>query len=124
MSLNSVDSKMSPHSRHSTNSASSSRATICTRGCLHSLAETLSGDCGGGLGVINPGDHKKPGEAAVRFTGNWRYFSVTLGLVKSFRKSRRGTGFHSPVRSTMCFLRERQPDHDKYDRKDRHPINH
>jgi hypothetical protein len=90
MSLNSLDSKMSPHSRHSTNSASSSRATICTRGCLHSLAGTLSGDCGGGLGVINPGDHEKPGKAAVRLTGNWRYFSVTLGLVKSFRKSQCG----------------------------------
>jgi hypothetical protein len=53
---------------------------------LHSSVGTLSGDCGGGLGVINPGDHKKPGEAAVSFTGNWRYFSVTLGLVKSFRQ--------------------------------------
>jgi hypothetical protein len=59
---------------------------------LHSSVGTLSGDCGGGLGVINPGDHKKPGEAAVSFTGNWRYFSVTLGLVKSFRQSWRVTG--------------------------------
>lgn|SRR5580704_67339 len=35
MSLNSLDSKTSPHSRHSTYSESSSRLTICTRGCLH-----------------------------------------------------------------------------------------
>src|SRR5882724_1455283 len=35
MSLNSLDSKTSPHSWHSTNSASSSRATTRTRGCLH-----------------------------------------------------------------------------------------
>src|SRR5579864_4786034 len=35
MSLNSLDSKISPHSLHSTNSESSSRLTICTRGCLH-----------------------------------------------------------------------------------------
>ena len=34
MSLNSLDSKISPHSLHSTNSESSSRLTICTRGCL------------------------------------------------------------------------------------------
>src|SRR6266704_7120897 len=34
MSLNSLDSKTSPHSWHSTNSASSSRATTRTRGCL------------------------------------------------------------------------------------------
>ena len=34
MSLNSLDSKISPHSLHSTNSDSSSRLTICTRGCL------------------------------------------------------------------------------------------
>ena len=38
MSLNSLDSKISPHSWHSTNSESSSRATICTRGCLHGSA--------------------------------------------------------------------------------------
>src|ERR1700737_1775202 len=35
MSLNSLDSKISPHSLHSTNSESSSRLTTCTRGCLH-----------------------------------------------------------------------------------------
>src|SRR4029077_19209462 len=34
MSRNSVASKMSPHSSHSTYSASSSRETIRTRGCL------------------------------------------------------------------------------------------
>src|ERR1039458_8693309 len=34
MSLNSLDSNISPHSLHSTNSDSSSRLTICTRGQL------------------------------------------------------------------------------------------
>src|SRR5258708_2618274 len=35
ISLNSLEAKTSPHSRHATNSASSSRATMRTRGCLH-----------------------------------------------------------------------------------------
>jgi hypothetical protein len=38
MSLNSLDSKTSPHSWHSTNSASSSRATTRTRGCLQDFS--------------------------------------------------------------------------------------
>src|SRR2546423_11938992 len=38
MSLNSLESKTSPHSWHSTNSASSSRATTRTRGCLQSFS--------------------------------------------------------------------------------------
>src|SRR5262249_8301561 len=42
MSLNSLDSKTSPHSRHSTYSASSSRLTICTRGCLHTVVICFS----------------------------------------------------------------------------------
>src|SRR4051794_40045885 len=37
MSLNSLESKTSPHSLHSTYSASSSRDTICTRRCLHMI---------------------------------------------------------------------------------------
>src|SRR5205807_2188427 len=37
MSLNSLESKTSPHSWHSTNSASSSRATTRTRGCRQSF---------------------------------------------------------------------------------------
>src|SRR5437016_6277424 len=37
MSLNSLESKTSPHSWHSTNSASSSRATMRTRGCLQTF---------------------------------------------------------------------------------------
>src|SRR5205085_5151972 len=41
MSLNSLASKTSPHSLHSTNSLSSSRATTCTRGCLHWLCMLL-----------------------------------------------------------------------------------
>src|SRR5580700_2531796 len=94
MSLNSLDSKISPHSRHSTNSASSSRATICTRGCLHSFMVLLfSGGCDGGIEVINPGGHGRPGEAEVRFSGNWRYFSLTGWLVKFFsQKIRHGLG--------------------------------
>jgi hypothetical protein len=55
MSLNSLESNMSPHSRHSTNSESSSRDTIWTRGCLHSfIVLLLSEVCGGEIGVINP----------------------------------------------------------------------
>src|SRR2546423_759583 len=38
MSLNSLESKTSPHSWHSTNSASSSRATTRTRGCLQTCS--------------------------------------------------------------------------------------
>src|SRR5579871_1733484 len=54
MSLNSLDSKISPHSLHSTNSDSSSRLTICTRGCLHGcFLSTLCG-VGDGLEVIDP----------------------------------------------------------------------
>jgi hypothetical protein len=56
MSLNSLDSKISPHSLHSTNSESSSRATICTRGCLHGALSLLFSGLGDGEdGVINPG---------------------------------------------------------------------
>src|SRR5438477_5826689 len=54
MSLNSLDSKTSRHSRHSTYSASSSRETICTRGCWHGfsiglfcgVALVADGNCG------------------------------------------------------------------------------
>jgi len=54
MSFNSLDSKTSPHSWHSTYSDSSSRETICTRGCLHSSGLTFCwGDRDGWLGVIN-----------------------------------------------------------------------
>src|SRR5215813_13477268 len=55
MSLNSLDSKTSPHSLHSTNSTSSSRATICTRGCLHGFIVLFLSGTDGGVGVINPG---------------------------------------------------------------------
>src|SRR4051812_23613150 len=54
MSLNSLDSKISPHSLHSTYSESSSRETICTRGCLHGGLGTFAAAEGGGMGVINP----------------------------------------------------------------------
>ena len=68
MSLNSLDSKISPHSRHSTNSSSSWRATICTRGCLHFSMSFLSlrGACEGGMGVINPGCESQPRTAGKR----------------------------------------------------------
>src|SRR5580698_2233072 len=54
MSLNSLDSKISPHSLHSTNSDSSSRLTICTRGCLQGCFTSTV--CGGrdDLEVIDP----------------------------------------------------------------------
>jgi hypothetical protein len=46
MSLNSLDSKTSPHSWHSTNSASSSRATTRTRVCRQGFSVTVfSGGC-------------------------------------------------------------------------------
>src|ERR1019366_1094400 len=54
MSFNSLDSKTSPHSWHSTYSDSSSRETICTRGCLHCSGLTFfCGECDGWLCVIN-----------------------------------------------------------------------
>src|SRR2546426_12098591 len=46
ISLNSLDSNTSPHSRHSTNSESSSRDTMRTRGCLHSAVASLLGNWG------------------------------------------------------------------------------
>src|ERR1035438_4719564 len=44
MSLNSLDSNISPHSLHSTNSDSSSRLTICTRGCLQGCFASRLGE--------------------------------------------------------------------------------
>src|SRR5208337_3570203 len=55
MSLNSLDSKISPHSLHSTNSASSSRLTICTRGCLQGCCAAALCGAEGDFDVINPG---------------------------------------------------------------------
>src|SRR5207245_10893095 len=55
LSLNALDSNTAPHSRHSTNSESSSRDTMRTRGCLHSAMLLLfSGTEDGGIGFINP----------------------------------------------------------------------
>src|SRR4051812_48849169 len=72
MSLNSLDSKISPHSLHSTNSESSSRATIWTRGCLQgALSVFFSGSGDDGDGVINPGS-SFPGIRQRDFAGNWR----------------------------------------------------
>ena len=58
ISLNSLDSNMSPHSLHSTYSESSSRETICTSGCLQSsrlifcCESCCLEDCEGWLGII------------------------------------------------------------------------
>ena len=49
MSRNSSESKISPHSRHSTNSVSSCRETTRTLGCLHAVAIDLWPDA-----VIKP----------------------------------------------------------------------
>src|SRR5580698_1036556 len=65
MSLNSLDSKISPHSLHSTNSDSSSRLTICTRGCLQGWRCTTFCGGAGNLGVINPEGHEKKHEAWI-----------------------------------------------------------
>ena len=76
MSLNSLDSKTSRHSWHSTYSVSSSRETICTRGCLHgSGAAFFWGDGEGWLGVIN--------SLAVHLDGIddlWRFGVILLRL--------------------------------------------
>ncbi len=54
MSFNSLDSKTSPHTWHSTYSDSSSRETICTCGCLHCSGLTFFWEDGEGwLSVIN-----------------------------------------------------------------------
>jgi len=54
MSFNSLDSKTSPHSWHSTYSDSSSRETICTCGCLQCSGLTFfREECEGWPGVIN-----------------------------------------------------------------------
>ena len=54
ISLNSLDSNMSPHSLHSTNSESSSRETIWTCGCLQSSLLTFClGGWEGWFGVID-----------------------------------------------------------------------
>ncbi len=81
MSLNSLDSKISPHSLHSTNSESASRLTICTRGCLQGCGGPALGRAEGGLTVINP-------EAPLHLTteGEFaaisRYCRTALPLVK------------------------------------------
>ena len=87
MSLNSLDSKISPHSLHSTNSESSSRATIWTRGCLHgAILLFFSGSGDGEDGVINPG-FGFPVALVGHFARNWRYFRPASPVVKSFHRS-------------------------------------
>jgi hypothetical protein len=88
ISLNSLDSKMSPHSMHSTNSLSSSRATICTRGCLHVAMLLLFSRGDGGIGFINPGGHSSPSGPGGEITRSWRYCSLTFWLVKSPKQNR------------------------------------
>src|SRR5437660_479291 len=59
MSWNSLDSKISRHSRHSTNSLSCCRATICTLGCgqgaLGVEAGLVEGTVAAGCGETEPG---------------------------------------------------------------------
>ena len=77
MSFNSLDSKTSPHSWHSTYSDSSSRETICTRGCLHCSGATFFwADCDGWLSVINFVDCSTL-ERKWAFSPNFRYFAAT-----------------------------------------------
>src|SRR5579863_8301490 len=80
ISLSSLYSKISPHSRHSTNSASSSRLTIRTRGCLQGCF--LSALCGGegDFAVINPEVSSKSRRG--RFAGISRYFRPAWRVVK------------------------------------------
>src|ERR1700730_14044760 len=83
MSSNSLDSKMSPHSRHSTNSASSSRLTICTRGCLQGCWLVPLGIFKGGFEVINPKVLPSSAEEGHSFAGISRYCRTGSSLVKS-----------------------------------------
>src|SRR5436309_13025815 len=79
MSLNSLESKISPHSLHSTNSDSSSRLTICTRGCLQGCFMFFAFSREGvGFEVINPEGPRRRG----RFSRNFWYFRPGLRLVK------------------------------------------
>src|SRR3954465_15038238 len=82
MSLNSLDSKISPHSLHSTYSESSSRDTICTRGCLHGCAGGFAVADGGGMGVINPVYAPGPGGQG-KSPEIGRIFSFVRAVVKS-----------------------------------------
>ena len=70
MSLNSLDSKTSRHSRHSTYSASSSRETICTRGCRQGwFTELLGvgafGEAEGWFEFIYPGNALARGPTGI-----------------------------------------------------------
>lgn len=78
MSLNSLDSKISPHSLHSTYSESSSRDTICTRGCLHGGLGTFAEADGGGIGVINPVYERPAREGRAKL----RKLAVFLALAR------------------------------------------
>ncbi len=82
MSLNSLDSKISPHSLHSTNSESSSRPTICTRGCLQGCLASGAGGGAGDFGVINPEGSLKKHNAECCFCRNSRYFRPARRVVK------------------------------------------
>src|SRR5215469_12512895 len=88
MSLNSLDSKISPHSLHSTNSESSSRLTICTRGCLQAcFISTLLGE-GCGVEVINPGGCPLTVDGQ-NFAGISRYCKTAIDVVKPPSVTRR-----------------------------------
>ena len=82
MSLNSLDSKISPHSLHSTYSESSSRDTICTRGCLQGCAGGFVGAAGGGMGVINPVNERPAREGKGKTPEIGRILSLGEAVVK------------------------------------------
>src|ERR1039458_2330092 len=81
-SLNSLDSKISPHSLHSTNSDSSSRLTICTRGCLQGCFMSRLWAGGVDFEVINPKRFER-NQIGGSFRWNFRYFRPAWRVVKS-----------------------------------------
>lgn len=89
ISRNSLDSKTSPHSLHSTYSVSSSRETISTCGCLHFSRRTLGWvGCEGWLGVIrlakcsfSSGILRNLLELAVFWGGPFRMSSPQVGQI-------------------------------------------
>src|SRR5216684_1028509 len=81
MSLNSLDSKISPHSLHSTNSESSSRLTICTRGCLQGCFASRLWEGAVDFGVISTAGFQS-NKSGGHFRRNFRYFRATLRIGK------------------------------------------
>ncbi len=89
ISLNSLASKTSPHSWHSTNSESSSRATMRTRGCWHGSALFgVAGIWGGLLDVINPEWLPLPKQAGEMEPEICRILDRTQGMSSPLRDPR------------------------------------